>query len=312
MDIKKRLTKEYSNKKVLHKKNNDECYTPYRTIAKELDKQGSLGKFKDKSIICPCDWQPNNQFVKYLNDRKEEFGIKSITASGYNPKTGKGIKFQDIDYSKYDICVTNPPFSLMDEFVKCLLGQDYNDKKCDFIFLAPFMNRVTPNIGLPLMLGKLYLGFGRDLNLEFDNFIDDSGNKQKKNVACDWITSFPDAQDEVNKNSENLPNIKYEDYKDDFLIYERITMKDGTHPIRVTGNDFPEDYDGWMLGPVNLFDRKLDTRKYEWYGTDFKGYFNTQHPELNPCNHPLSNQMMFLNGRQAFHGILFRKKKDQI
>ena len=309
MGIKQKLQKDISNQKTLHQKNNDECYTPYSAIEKEVSIWGKNGFLKNKSIICPCDWNPNNNFAKYLNEKKEEFGIKSITVSGYNPKTGKGIKFQDVDYSQYDICITNPPFSLMDEFVKCLLGNDYNDKKCDFIFLSAFMNRVAPNIGLPLMLGKLYLGYNRDKHHEFNNFIDDSDIPQKKIVACDWIVSWPDAQNEVNENAEKLPNISYEEYKDDFLVYDRITMKDGTHPIRVTGNDFPEDYDGWMLGPVNLFDRKLDTRKYEWYGTSFQKYFNTDHPELNPCAHKLSNQMMFLNGRQTFNGILFRKRK---
>ena len=32
--------------------------------------------------------------------------------------------------------------------------------KIDFICLAPFLNRVSPNIGLPLMLKKAYLGWG--------------------------------------------------------------------------------------------------------------------------------------------------------
>ena len=106
-------------------------------------------------------------FLRYLITEAKTCGIKSITASGYDPATNRGIKFQDIDYSKYDVCITNPPFSLMNEFVKTLLGEDYQQKKCDFIFLAPFMNRVNPNIGLPLMLNKLYLGYGRNLRLVF-------------------------------------------------------------------------------------------------------------------------------------------------
>ena len=248
-------------------------------------------------------------FLRELISIAKESGIKSITASGYDPKTDRGIKFQDVDYSKYDICITNPPFSLMDEFVKTLLGNDYSQKKCEFIFLAPFMDRVCPNIGLPLMLNKLYLGFGRHLGLTFDNFIDDSGIPKKKGVACDWIVSYPEAQDEVNK-AANPPELHYEDYKEDFQIFQDITMKDGTHPIKVTGNLFPTDYDGWMCGPINLLDRSLDTRKYEWYGTDYKGFYNSIHPELSPFAHKASNEMMKINGKQCFHGIIFRKKQN--
>lgn len=245
-------------------------------------------------------------FLRYLITEAKTCGIKSITASGYDPATNRGIKFQDIDYSKYDVCITNPPFSLMNEFVKTLLGEDYQQKKCDFIFLAPFMNRVAPNIGLPLMLNKLYLGYGRHLPLVFDNFIN-GGEKVKKTVACDWITSWDDAQKEVNANVRPT-GMFYDDYKDDFQVYEKITMKDGTHPIRISGNMFPQDYEGWMLGPINLLDRSLNTDEYEWFGTNFKKFYNSTCPELNPCTHNLSDQMMNINGKQTFHGMFIRKK----
>ena len=250
-----------------------------------------------------------NNFLRELISIAKESGIKSITASGYDPKTDRGIKFQDVDYSKYDICITNPPFSIMDEFVKTLLGDDYSQKKCDFIFLAPFMNRANPNIGLPLMLNKLYLGFGRHIQLVFDNIIDGSGNSVKKAVACDWIVSYPEAQNEVNE-STNPHELHYEDYKEDFLVYQNITMKDGTHPIRVAGNLFPTDYNGWMCGPINVLDRIMDTRKYEWYGTNFKKFFNSTHPELSPFAHKLSDKLLTLNGKQCFAGIIFRKKQN--
>ena len=80
-------------------------------------------------------------FVRTLTQNARAWGIKSITASGYNPANGKGIKFQDVDYSKYDICITNPPFSLYGEFMKAIVG------KIDFIVLAPLMNRANPCVG---------------------------------------------------------------------------------------------------------------------------------------------------------------------
>ena len=147
-------------------------------------------------------------------------------ATGFNPATGKGIRFQEVDFTQYDICVTNPPFSMYGEFINTLL-----DSKIDFIILAPFLNRVNPCIGLPLMLKKCYLGYGRKIRMNFYNPTAENKFKTKL-VAVDWITTFDDAQKEINK----LPltnGFKYENYKDDFVIMQNITMKDGTHPIRV-------------------------------------------------------------------------------
>ena len=65
---------------------------------------------KDISLI-KCN------FIKFLVSHAEAYGIKSISVSGYNPADKKGIKFQNIDYSKYDLVITNPPFSQINEFI---------------------------------------------------------------------------------------------------------------------------------------------------------------------------------------------------
>ena len=46
--------------------------------------------------------------------------IKSITFSGFDPKTKRGIPFQEQNYDKYDVVITNPPFSKMIEFINTL------------------------------------------------------------------------------------------------------------------------------------------------------------------------------------------------
>ena len=347
--------------KLLGTKNNDECYTSMQDILNELCYWGNLGKFKDKNIICPCDWDivegsniysititydpeyktesngvfktvkkveynlwedfENNvqiqtidlkeneiedflrnkltcNFLRALTQNSRRWGIKSITASGYNPNTNKGIKFQDVDYSKYDICITNPPFSLYSEFMSCLTD------KIDFIVLAPFMNRAAPNVGLYLMRKKAYFGRNAAIGCDFINPIPENASKQK-GVRCDWITSFPEAQDERNiENSKHKFGIDYELYKDEFKEIKSITMKDGTHPIIADKRTFPYNYDGWMFVSTSLL-HQLDLTKYEWYGTNFKKYFNTTHPEKNPCMHKMSDTM--LEGK--FHAILIKKIK---
>lgn len=349
-------------------KNNDECYTAMQDILNELSRWAALGKFKGKSIICPCDWDIVNgeniysititykepgvevlgnsvfkavesivvdlwsddpqptvhkltlteneiedflrdkltcNFVRTLTQNARAWGIKSITASGYNPANGKGIKFQDVDYSKYDICITNPPFSLKAEFMSCIVGN------IDFIVLLPFVSRNKNPIGIPMMLKQAYLGFSGNtsagyLALTFDNPTKDNAYATKK-VACDWITSFPDAQ--LERDAKHWQSgIKYDLYKDEFPKITTMIMKDGSCPIRVPSDTFPEDYDGWMFTTINVLSRLDNT--YEWYATDTTGFFNKdpRGKAISPFAGHWTCDKMQLDGKKLFGGIVFRKK----
>lgn len=242
------------NEGQLGPKNNDECYTQKQDVYNELSQWAALDKFRNKNIICPCDTS-ESAFVKVLTENKEAWGIKSITYSCYNPVTGKGIKFQDVDYSKYDICITNPPFSLKAEFMDSIVG------KIDFIVLLPFLSRNKKAIGIPMMLKQAYLGFGVHLHLTFANPIKENSCLCTKIVACDWITSFPEAQ-EVRNEKHFKSGIKYDIYKDEFPKITTMIMKDGSCPIRVPSDIFPDDYTGWMFASINVLNR-LDQETYE-------------------------------------------------
>ena len=344
-------------------KNNDECYTPPAEILAELVYWAELGKFKDKKIICPCDWditddeeiysitinyKPNFEvasndvykavesvcydlwsddkepvitrvelkedeieeflkdkltcnFLRTLTQNARAWGIKSITASGYNPANGKGVKFQDVDYSKYDICITNPPFSLYADFMNCIVD------KINFIILAPFNNRNSPCVGLPLMLRKAYLGSGIEIHMEFNNPTKENGYNGTKIVNCDWIVSYPEAQ--MERNAKHYKSgIKYADYADEYEVMPNMVMKDGTCPIRVSMSTYPEDYDGWMFASSGVLDN-LDQDTYEWYGTGFRGYFNKINPTANPFSGAVKSSILYrANGQKAFDNIVFRKK----
>lgn len=238
-------------------------------------------------------------FVRTLTQNARAWGIKSITASGFNPATGKGIKFQDVDYSKYDICITNPPFSLYSTFMECIVG------KVDFIVLAPFLNRTNPCIGVPLMTRQAYLGLGVHLAMAFQN--PTSANKFKvKSVACDWLVSYPEAQQERNNNNYST-GVSFELYKDDYSVMPFMYMKEGSNPIRVP-SQFPEDYTDWMFGGINILD-SLDQDSYEWYITHCTGYLNA-HPEVSPFRDKIKEMVMLKgsDGKGNFGGIVFRKK----
>lgn len=360
-------TNGYDRSMIMGKKNNDECYTPYDLIMAELVHWGALDKFRGKNIICPCDWdidednqdiysicitykdedvevvandiykavknvqvklwsldEDNNPVIKTLDmaeDEIEDFlrnkltcnfvrvltakarvwGIKSITASGYNPALDRGFKFEDVDYSKYDVCITNPPFSLYSKFMDCVVGN------IDYIVLAPGMNRANPSVGLRLMLGEAYLGYTFNLMVHFLNPTVENNYKIKR-VLCDWITSFSEAQEERNKIKLST-GISYELYKDEYEVIPNMVMKDGTCPIHVKKGTLPDDYDGWMFGDVFILDL-LSLDEFEWYGTNFFKYFNTISPENSPFLEKLSNAThLKLDGKYYFAGIVFRRRK---
>lgn len=239
-------------------------------------------------------------FVRALTQNARAWGIRSITASGYNPANGLGVKFQDVDYSKYDICITNPPFSLYSDFMKAIVGN------IDFIVLAPLLNRANPCVGGYLMLRQAYLGFGVEVHMTFDNPTKDNNYSGTKVVNCDWITTFPEAQAARNV-KQFKSGIKYDMYKDEFVYMPNMTMKDGTHPIRVSMSTYPEDYIGWMFTTVGVLDN-LDMDTYEWYATECKGYLN-QHPDFSPFAHKVdADTYIIANGKKAFGGIVFRKR----
>lgn len=385
--IKNKIYYESGQTTPLGTKPNDECYTSMQDIINELAKWSN--KFRNKDIICPCDWdileesdetknvysikiefsdskmhgQTNSvmaisyslfdysledgnnfrtvkvskseiesflkervkcNFVRTFVENSSKWKIRSVTASGYNPATGKGIPFQNVDFKQYDLCVTNPPFSLYNEFISKLL-----ESKIDFIVLAPFLNRVNPSVGLPLMLRNCYLGYGRDIHPNFYN--PTAKNKYKTMVvACDWITSFNDAQLELNKN-RLLTGIKYEKYKDDYKFMQNITMKDGTHPIKINKyTAIPDDYFGWMFCSIGALD-KISFDEFEWYLSNAKGYFNSEKPFHSPFKHKIFDAMVmaqsyidFTNlsqeerriackktGESGFHGIVLRRLTNE-
>lgn len=110
------------------KAKNDEFYTQYCTIEKELVYYKDY--IKGKVIYCNCDTQESN-FVKFLNDVKQSWGIKEV----WHTSIQEGYPF-DSDYSidllkKCDIVITNPPFSLFKQYIDLLFK--YNK---DFLIIG--------------------------------------------------------------------------------------------------------------------------------------------------------------------------------
>lgn len=94
------------------KKDRDEWYTKYEDVANELDNYNLTGL----KIVCPCDGE-NSAFVKYMRDNNYDFDYFEGD-------------YESVDYSKYDIVITNPPFKNYQKFYNLI-----KDKL--FIVVAP-------------------------------------------------------------------------------------------------------------------------------------------------------------------------------
>ena len=124
-------------------------------------------------------------FVKFLISHAEDYGISSISVSGYNPATGEGVRFQDLDYSKYDIAITNPPFSEFTEFIDTMYA---NNMK--FLVIGP-QNAIKYKTVFPhLKNDEMWLGY----HYHLAGFIRPDGSRVEKqdNLArsCGWFTNL--------------------------------------------------------------------------------------------------------------------------
>lgn len=143
------------------KTQDDEFYTMYKDCVRELHKYDLRGK----KIICPCDTRESNIY-KYLKDCY--YDVKCDCK-----------EWRNIDYSKYDIVITNPPFSQVREFIAYLLKC-----KIDFIIV------VSDVMVYYAKQGKTSLGFDFYVGKDLQWFIRPDG--ADKRVHCRWIATFQD------------------------------------------------------------------------------------------------------------------------
>lgn len=141
----------------------DEFFTMYKDAVRELHKYDLRGR----KIICPCDTKESNIY-KYLKDCYYDVKCDSK-------------EWRKIDYSKYDLVITNPPFSQVREFIRHLISV-----KIDFIIIVSDVLRYS------LRKGKFSFGGGIDIYIGKDaqRFHRPDGTIQP--VHCGWISNIPD------------------------------------------------------------------------------------------------------------------------
>ena len=196
----------------------DEWYTSYETVDKMI--KPLANNIYNKVIYCPCDYYANSNFVKYFIDNFDKLKLNKLIATNYaNELSGeKAYKFVktkenelimpldgDGDFrsaecialmEKCDVVITNPPFSLFREFLKLI-----NIKNKEFVLISPVTFFCT------LISCKMY-NDERLYVTEHNKSIDFGG----KSVNCNFITSFPQKE-----NDENYYTNEKVDYNNKWL-----------------------------------------------------------------------------------------------
>lgn len=294
---------------------NDEFYTPYNDIAKELGKYAKY--FKNKVIYCNCDdhygieWgTPKSQFLKYLSDNFQAFGIKKVIATHYEKdkcskmyilhqdNTGDGIIcWEDIEeiplrgngdfrseecielLKQADIIITNPPFSLFRDYVAQLIN--YNKK---FLILGNDNCRTYKEIFPLIKDNKFWCGYNH-----VKEFLTPDGNTKKfGNVS--WYTNLPNSR----RNEYIETGKKYTGFES---MYPKYDNYDAINVDKT--NDIPMDYEGIMGVPITFLD-KYNPDQFEIIGID-------RYVEDNPnYGHSFT-----INGKEIYARILIKKKGEQ-
>ena len=263
----------------------DEFYTLYSDIEKELIHYTK--HFRNKIIYCNCDdhngiglGTPKSNFLKYLADNFQAFGIKKVIATHYEKggrstmyildkdNTGDGIicsediseipmngdgDFRSEECIKYlkqaDIVITNPPFSLFREYISQLIK--YKKK---FLVIG-HQNAISyKDIFKLIKEQKIWLGYGFKggagffINEFYEDYAVASSHKEGmiRVSGVNWFTNL-----DHDKRHEKLDTgKKYYGYEEMYPKYENY---DAINVDKTS--DVPMDYEGIMGVPLTFLDK---------------------------------------------------------
>lgn len=210
---------------------------------KDINIDETKKAFEKKIDLIKCN------FIKFLVSHADTYGIKTISVSGYDPNTEKGVRFQDIDYSKYDLIITNPPFSQFREFINTMFK---NDKK--FLVIGPQNALTYRECFRYVQENKMWLGY----HFHMTGFVLPDGTQIAKSDnrvrSCCWFTNL-----EVKiRHDELILTEKYTPEK--FPSYYNFDGIDVTET-----KDIPYDYDGYIGVPIT-FMQKYNPDQFEIIG----------------------------------------------
>lgn len=245
----------------------DEFYTQYEDIEKEIQNYNLEGK----KICCNCDDYRYSNFVKYFKDNFNKLKISYLTASNYDiGECAYKYEYDGVEekitalkgngdfrseecvelLKEADVVITNPPFSLLREYIVLLIKYD---KK--FIIIGNG-NAVTYKEIFPLIKeNKMWIGASKGIGGQMHFLVPDTyQNKHnlknekgetlaKINTSC-WFTN-------IEHNKRNEPIVLYKKYSEE--EYPKYDNYDAIECGKVA--DIPMDYDGVIGVPITFLDK---------------------------------------------------------
>lgn len=242
------MKRDNSNLSKAKQNKNDEFYTLYESIEKEI-KQFNL---KGKKIFCNCD-SPDSNFYKYFKDKYNEIGLSGLVAIGYSitDKTSFKITYDGENETKEniidgsfeseesinelkncDIVITNPPFSKYRNWFDVV----YIQNKKDFINIGT-INMVTYKKVFPYIKEEKLIVY--DYSLMY--FKKPDGTDFKLN-SCWFSTIKKEWPDKVKQLKLTK---KYYDNPEEYPKYDNY---DAINVDKTS--DIPIDYYGVMGVPI--------------------------------------------------------------
>lgn len=298
-------------------KETDEMYTQYTDIVNELDHYPKE-LFVGKKILFPCDWDavyncgdkiefethnrinriisinpnadiPKCNFVKYFWEtyaRYEDNNVELYT-SGLNPNNPNDpnrLSCMDVDYSKFDWVVTNPPFSFVTDFLKILTDEVERRKNSNnpfhFLIMIPWQT-LGSKLSSFFIEHKAFPGWGKHVNLSFLDInkkpiLTETGKARL--VAIYWITDL-DMNFPTVDNNYFVPQHSYVEnihgYFDERLYNENAPKDDLGHSCAIDGypilvhsktQSLYYDYPGFQAIPITCIDF-YNPRVFEIYAS---------------------------------------------
>ena len=299
----------------------DEFKTLYNDIRDELVNYKE--HFKGKTVWCPCDLRDVSEFCNFLEDVKDEWGIKKLIFTSYpsgecriidnngcHDFTIDGECSYDSDEVKQfrdeaDIIVTNPPFSLFKEFIIWLV--DSGKKFCvlgrgESIFVKEIFEMYKKNL---IWYGKIRnVGMMFQVPDDYESYKIIDGKKICK-VTCSWWTNIGNGQE---KEHSFDTGIQYN--PDNYRKYDNF---DAIHVK--SRNDIPMNYYGLIGAPSSYLDfRDDDTfeiigllNHYKETNVE-KGWFIGEERWIKKGNKMVISKGPVLDGKAMFGRILIKRK----
>lgn len=244
---------------------NDEFYTILEDIEKEFNKYLEINPniFRGKTILLPCDDYEHSNFTNYFKNNFKRLGVVELISTCYSP-TGKGKievvsenmtnrgtlngngDFRSEGVTKLkesaDIVITNPPFSLLRDFIDwvnprerkvCIIG---NTNAIPSKEVFPYLRNSILTIGIT----------------HPTKFITPEGIIQQFGNIC-WFQNLVDIE-------RPYIQLNKEFNAEDYLVYDNYAAVN-VNRVR----DIPKDYNGLMGVPITFLD-KYNPKQFKLIG----------------------------------------------